>query len=91
MDELMELALKDKWDEVIAILQTKSPVLCDEFLHKFIIEHNNGEYPYKKWTEEQRIELKRLDSAEYRTNYYMSKDEDDLTDDELADLRACDF
>lgn len=91
MEKLLSLALEEKWDDVLAILKTESPVKTDKFLKEFFNVRKDAFYPYEKWNEEQKAAFREIDSPEYRINYYLSKNEEELTDDELADLRACDF
>lgn len=88
MDELMNLALENKWDDVIGILKNESPLTADAFVTKFFVVNGNT-YPYEKWTDEQTEAFKELDSPERRTEYYLAKGEDNLTHEEWLDFKNC--
>lgn len=87
MDEIMKLALENKWDAVINELKNNSPLIADAFFQKYFAERENSHFPLDEWTKEQEKEFRQLASREYRINYYLKKGI--LTEEEWQDFKAC--
>ena len=92
----IELFEEKKYDELLTYFESLPP---REFSDRFIllenIEQKKGvnviEILYSEWTEEQWKLFDWLDSSDRMRKYILAKKEEDLTDQDIFDLRACDF
>ena len=92
----IELFEEKKYDELLTYFESLPP---REFSDSFILLENTEqkkgvnviEVLYSEWTEEQWKLFRWLDSSDRMRKYILAKKEEDLTDQDIFDLRACDF
>lgn len=89
MSKIMELASSKEWDKVLEILKNNSPIFADDFMREYFGTHKNAYFPLEEWTEEQEKAFRELASRKYRIEYYLKKGEDNLTEEEWQDFKAC--
>ncbi len=92
MEEIVNLALNKKYDEAFSELEKLPPRAMNEFADRM---NAKDEYAldnlYMHLSKEQNEKFHWLSSSRRVTKYILSIPEEEMTDQDWADLRAADF
>lgn len=90
IEAVIKLLEEEKWDDALAIFENIRPWQIDEALGEFVHRTNYDDLS-DLMSEDQWYRLKRLCCSERRCEYYMNIPDEEMSDEDWADLRASDF
>lgn len=92
MNELIEMALSGRYDEMLDILEKMPPRMLDRFCNLFCKDGHDVYYDLEEhFTDKQLEKFKWLASTERAREYLMAIPDEKMTDQDWFDLRATDF